>query len=197
MRLAVALIAGVLTGPAAAAEAGSTEAFVRALEAQPGVAVTHGDDGGRPYTEWRKAGVFYRLEARDGKETLSGGDESGAGAVMCGWMIYDAVRDALASCPADRFPALRADLDRDVPAIERFIAANSVLPTAVAELHAGAEARRARSAAPPSRPQAPVCTAEAAGGLVGALDAMGPEGRRAAVEQLLAVPRWPVLNPCL
>ena len=205
--ISISMFTCLLAAPAPAED--NTAALMRELKAQPGVTVTHGRDSGQSYTEWRKAGVYYRLETRDGKETLVGDDESGAGAVMCSWMIYDEVRNALASCPADSFPALRADLDRDIPAIERFIVANSALPITIAELHARAEAQRAAAeaqlikfeaqrarAAPPSpRTQVAVCTADAAGGLVGNLDAMGPDGRRAAIGKLLATPRWPVLNP--
>lgn len=190
---AVVLVASLALAGTAAADDSST--LTRALDALPGVTVTRGETGGSTTTEWRKAGVVYRLEKRKGGDVLLGDDESGAGAVMCTWAIDDGVRRSLADCPSDRFPALRADLDRDVPAIERFIVANSPVPVTVAALHAEAEALHTTAAA--SEPASALCTAGAAGGFVGALDALGPEGRRAAVDRLLAVPRWPVLNPCL
>lgn len=190
--LSLLSLLGLVAGPALA-EAPSDEALARALEAQPGVAVTRGEDNGTSWTEWRRAGVFYRLERRGAEERMIGDDESGAGAAMCSWGIYALVRDALADCPADRFPTLRADLDRDIAALEAFIVANSPTPVTVAELRAEAAAQRERALAPGPR----VCAAGDVGAMATSLDDMGPEGRRAAIGKVLATPRWPVLNPCL
>ncbi len=191
MRIAaIALVASLFAGQTAA---GDNADFVRAIQAVPGVTVTSGEDNGRHFTQWRKAGASYRLQAGPAGEVLTGNDESGAGAVLCSWMIYNAVRDALGGCGADQHPALRADLDRDIAALEAFISANSVLPVTVAELRARAEAERVRTAA--SQPR--VCGGGDAGEVVRGLDAVGPDGRREEIGKLLAVPRWPVLNPCL
>lgn len=197
MRAAVLLLLAAVFVVPAAAQSPSDDALVRALDAEPDVAVTHGGDGSYSYTEWRRNGVFYRLEKQGVKQRLIGDDESGAGAVMCTWGIYGLLRDALADCPADRFPRLRADLDRDIAAMDRFIVANSVLPVTVAELRARAAAQRAQgeAARPPGEPR--VCAAGDVGALMESLDGQGPDGRRAAIDKLLATPRWPVLNPCL
>ena len=116
---------------------------------------------------------------------------------MCTWGIYDLLRDALADCPAERFPALRADLDRDIAAMEAFIVANSVLPVTLAELRAEAAAQGVRSRAGHPAAEPRVCAAGDVGAMVESLDGLGSDGRRAAIGKLLATPRWPVLNPCL
>lgn len=191
------VFAVLLAGSAARAGEPSTQDAVRALEAQPGVTVSHGDDRGHAYTEWRKNGVFYRLEEQGTQDQFIGDDESGAGAVMCSWGVYALTRAALDDCLADRFPALRADLDRDIAAMEAFIVANSPWPITAAELHAEAEAQRRADLAARPPAEAKACAAGDVGAILQSLDDLGPAGRRAAMDKLLAVPRWPVLNPCL
>lgn len=197
MRAAAALIAAALVvGPAAAAGERSNEAFVRMLEAQAGVVVSQGDEGGHPFTEWRKNGVRYRLERQSGKEQLTGDDESGHGAVICSWMMYVTLRGELDECPADRFVELRSDLDQGIGAIEDFIVANSVVPMGVTELRARAAAETARiRAASSARPG--VCLGGDSGAIAASFDAMGLPARLDMVRDLLSIPRWPVLNPCL
>ncbi len=196
MRAAALIAAALLVGPAAAAGERSNEAFVRMLEAQPGVVVSHGGKGGHPFTEWRKNGVRYRLERQGGKEQLTGDDESGHGAVICSWMMYVTLRGELDDCPADRFVELRADLDQGIGAIDDFIVANSVVPVDVTELRARAAAENARIRAAPSvKPR--VCLAGDVGAMAAWFDAMGRPARLEVVRNLLSMPRWPVLNPCL
>lgn len=191
MRAAAALIAAsLLVGLAAAAGERSNEAFVQVLEAQSGVVVSHGEEGGDPFTEWRKNGVRYRLERQGGKERLIGDDESGQGAVICSWMMYVTLRGALDDCPADRFVELRSDLDEGIGAIDNFIVANSVVPVDVTELRVRAAAENARIRAALSvKPR--VCLAGDMKAIASSFDAMGRPARLEMVRNLLSMPRCP------
>jgi hypothetical protein len=196
MRIILVLTA-LLAGPAAASEAPSSEALARALDAQPGVTVTQGNDGGQSYTEWRRNGVSYRRQRRGEQEQWIGDDESGAGAVMCTWGIYVTLRAALDECPAERFSALRDDLSRDISAMEAFIVANSPLPVTKESLGVQAAALRDQSRRARPASEAPACATGDIGMMLRSIDEMGPGGRHAMMDKLLATPRWPVLNPCL
>jgi len=120
------------------------------------------------------------------------GDKSGAGAVLCDWSIYLSVQAQTAACALPRRPTDDA-IDRAIVAIDEFILANS-------SLH-------------PTRSTLEDFKQRAAASVRGALQARGPdfcknsdlEGFRspspekiqAGVKALLAIPREPVMNPCL
>lgn len=193
----LAIAASLPAGLAFGAEQPSPDHLADMLSAWPGVAITHGEEGGQSYTEWRKNKVFYRLEGQDAKSRWIGDDESGNGAVMCSWMIFVLLQDALHDCSVDRFAELRTDLDRDVPAIERFIVENSVIPVTFTELRSQAAGKVARQQGNGPTPEKRTCPAKGMSEMVEAFDAMGRRGRRDMVDRLLSVPRWPVSNPCL
>jgi hypothetical protein len=120
-------------------------------------------------------------------------DTSGAGAVLCVWSIYLSVQAQTAACALPRRPVDDA-IDQAIVAIDEFILANSSLhptrPMLEKFKHDAAEgelssARRWRG------PQ--FCKNEDLEGF----RSPSPEKIQASVKALLAIPREPVMNPCL
>jgi hypothetical protein len=120
-------------------------------------------------------------------------DKSGAGAVLCSWSIYLSIQTQTAACALPRRP-VDDEIDQAIVAIDEFILANSSLhPTrtmledfkrnaAESELRLLRQRGLEKACASPDlemfrRPS--------------------PEKVRASVKALLAIPREPVMNPCL
>jgi hypothetical protein len=117
--------------------------------------------------------------------------DQGAGAVLCIWSIYLTIQTDTAACGWPRRPVDDA-IDDSIGAIDEFILANSSLhPTRAtlddfkhraAESHLSFVRRRGRSCE--SRDVEP-------------FRGSGPDQIRASTKALLAIPREPVMNPCL
>jgi len=118
-------------------------------------------------------------------------DKSGAGAVLCVWSIYLSIQAQTAACALPRRPTDDA-MDQAIVAIDEFILANSSLHPTRATLESFK-----RGAAAPDRdhvsrdPQ--ICT----GADLERFRSIKPERLQAGVKALLAIPREPVMNPCL
>jgi hypothetical protein len=117
--------------------------------------------------------------------------DQGAGAVLCIWSIYLTVQTDTAACGWPRQPADDA-IDEAIAVIDEFILANSSLhPTSAmledfkrraAESHLSFVRRRGRS-----------CESRD----VEHFRSSSPDQIKASIKTLLAVPREPVMNPCL
>jgi hypothetical protein len=119
-------------------------------------------------------------------------DTSGAGAVLCLWSIYLSVQAQTAACALPRRPVDDA-IDQAIVAMDDFILANSSLRPTRAMLDAFKRDAAAEelSSLRQDRPQ--FCTSPDLEGF----RKPSPEQIQAAVKALLAVPREPVMNPCL
>ncbi|KWV59212.1 hypothetical protein AS156_31535 [Bradyrhizobium macuxiense] len=118
-------------------------------------------------------------------------DKSGAGAVLCAWSLYLSIQAKTAACALPRRPTDEA-IDQAIVAIDQFILENSSLhPTKEAleafKRNAATFSLRALN----SQPQ--LCQ----GSDLDHFRSIDPEKIRAGVKALLAVPREPVMNPCL
>lgn len=120
-------------------------------------------------------------------------DKSGAGAVLCAWSIYLSVQAEAAACALPRRPVDDA-MDQAVVAIDEFILANSSLHPSKGALEnfkrdvavsAIAAARRGYGSQ--------FCKRED----LEYFRSLSPEKIQTSVKALLAVPREPVMNPCL
>jgi hypothetical protein len=129
------------------------------------------------------------LRSDDGKHVALV-DRSGKGAVLCSWSLLVLAQEVGRQCPALRDRTLQPELDRSVGRIEAFILKNSARPPSRADL---------------ARWREQVTTYDAPGGLCagepGVLYAeVGKGGAahlRSTTDDLLSVPREPVMNPCL
>jgi hypothetical protein len=143
-------------------------------------------------------GVTIVEERGEGRSGSSGWDRSGAGAVLCAWEIYVLVHALAEVCPgvdADLNEALKIAVDR----INHFIVENSIHPVTSDEVNAAVVRKKARAlfslpTDDPARllelcrksdfspyPKKPVSRTEGS----------------QSVDELLAIPRPPVMNPCL
>jgi hypothetical protein len=119
-------------------------------------------------------------------------DKSAAGAVLCAWSLYVSVQARTAICVLPRQPIDDA-IDQAVIAIDEFILTNSSLHPTKSMLEdfkqrAAASVRGARQARGPD-----FCKNSDLEGF----RSPSPEKIQASVKSLLAVPREPVMNPCL
>src|SRR3954447_13816833 len=119
-------------------------------------------------------------------------DTSSAGAVLCTWSIYLSIHNQTEACALPRRPADDA-IDQAITAIDDFIVANSSLhPTkemleAFKRNAAAADIRLVRQGGPES------CKSQD----LERFRSVSPEKIQSSVKALLAVPREPVMNPCL
>lgn len=115
------------------------------------------------------------------------------GAVLCAWSIYLSIRTQTAACSVAREPVDDA-IDEAITAIDGFIIANSSLhPTheMLRDFKHRAEESELKNAR--QRGMQKYCE----NSFAQHLRRQGPDQVRASVKGLLAVPREPVMNPCL
>ena len=143
-----------------------------------------------PSTVTRNAGPGYdESVSPDGRVARS--DNTGKGAVMCLWAIYEAARVAGDDCAKGSDADFRTELSRAIGQVDRFIIRNSSAPITPADLD-----RRRAAAAAQLRAQGPVCKGAAYGMYTGLRD-RGAAALRAGTDDALSIPREPVMNPCL
>ena len=118
-------------------------------------------------------------------------DVTGKGAVLCLWGLYETVQAVGQSCHKNEDAALRAEVDRSVARTNRFILDNSNGQAS----KAGLAARRAQGLAELTA-QHPLCGGEAEK-LYAAFRNAGPETLRRGTDELLSMPRKPVMASCL
>ena len=118
-------------------------------------------------------------------------DLSGKGAVLCAWGIYEAARAAGRECFNGQDGAFQAELDRSLGRIDRFILANSSQHLTAAQLD-----ERRRQGLQQLHQGGDICKGDAVGVYV-AMRTQGADALKASTDNLLSVPREPLLNPCL
>lgn len=119
-------------------------------------------------------------------------DKSGAGAVLCVWSIYLSIQAKTATCALPRRPVDDA-IDQLIVAIDEFIIANSSLHPTKAML----EEFKQRAAASEARRIQQTGLDACKSGDLERFRSSTPEQIQATAKSLLAVPREPVMNPCL
>jgi len=117
--------------------------------------------------------------------------DSAGGAVLCIWGIHLSVQTATRACGLTRRPVDNA-IDKAIAAIDEFILANSSLHPTRAMLE-DFKRRAAESDLSFARQHGLQKFCESAGSFRN----VSPEEIEASVKSLLAVPREPVMNPCL
>jgi len=119
--------------------------------------------------------------------------DNGAGAVLCAWSIYLSVQAETAACGLARRPVDDA-IDEAIVAIDEFIMANSSLHPTRAALEAF-KRRAAESDLNLARRLGlqKACVSET----LEHFRRPSPDQIQSSVKALLAVPREPVMNPCL
>jgi hypothetical protein len=120
-------------------------------------------------------------------------DTSGAGAVLCVWSIYLSIQTQTAACGVPRKPVDDA-IDQAIRAIDEFILANSSLhPTRPALDDFKRRAAEQDLKFLRARGVQQACASRD----LEHFRAASPTQIEASVKALLAVPREPVMNPCL
>jgi hypothetical protein len=121
-------------------------------------------------------------------------DKSGAGAVLCVWSIYLSVQAKTAACALPRRPVDDA-IDQAIVAIDDFILANSSLHPTKAMLEAFKRGAVAADLSSVRQLGPQICNSNSQE--LERFRRPSPEPIQATVRGLLAVPREPVMNPCL
>lgn len=178
-----------LAGSVAGARAQQID--VEAISKRPGFQVTKKVVHGEEITEIRYATVVIEI-TRDGAI----GSDSGKVAIFCAWDIYVGLMLGADYCYPDSHWELKEDLVDAVERLEGFIVANSLTPITREQLEAAVQRRRKEFVDGISRMPAhgPRCPSTS---WIDELQRDGRAKRRADVTEMLAVPRPPVLNPCL
>jgi hypothetical protein len=176
-----------------------------ALLAQPGTKVTYGSvNQGDPTREIRlSSGIAYTQVRHDGKVAyVMESDFSGHGAVACVYSIYLAVDAVSRACGSSQNGA--SDLGAQLARIEAFIVANKpsrgALPgvsAAQAKIASWKAQAAATAGSPASEAKAAFCQSPQAKFLLGLTAQMDAPKLKANIDNLLAVPRPAVMNPCL
>jgi hypothetical protein len=130
-------------------------------------------------------------------------DNSGHGAVMCIWGIYTGLRASLDICPSDNpdDEKLKTALDEAINRINAFIVANSVPPITEATLEDQVNTQvlktRTKAGSMSKDELTKKCATSDVGKMLDKLRSSPREQLKANVDDLLSVPRLPVINPCL
>jgi hypothetical protein len=170
------------------------------LSAQPGVEITHRTEGDVDITEWKKNGVSIRQEQKGSKVTSFGNDASGKGAVLCALQVEVAIRAGLDACPSEKYQDLKNDLDESIAAINTFVLANSIRPTTLDQIRAQEASIQTSLIAKIGSDNENSQKSCENGDLIKMTDmmaAMSRDERRKHLADVLSIPRWPVMNPCL
>jgi len=174
-----------------------------AVPAQPRPVITHpvpapvGEDMVPLGPPLERGGASIQRFRSGGEAIERGTDRSGHGAVLCVWQVFITIRHSVAACAPDRADLL-AELDRSIAATNGFIVANSPGPVTLSAVEARAHAIDDQAIAgfaklaPAARAKA--CAADWATQIAARLT---PVAVRGWTDDLLSVPRLPVMDPCL
>jgi len=174
------------------------------LADQPGVEITTGQNtNGDETRDILLPGKVSIHETRhDDKIERVEQDISGHGAVMCVWGIYTALRSVFDLCPTNSGDEeLKTALDDAINRIDDFILANS--NAGVTKEGLQAQVRKQMLAAQeklnglPDDVRAQKCYAGDAAKMLDRLRSKPTDSIKRSVDDLLSVPRPPVINPCL
>lgn len=119
-------------------------------------------------------------------------DRSGKGAVLCAWSMLAAAKQVGDRCYPGQDQALRKELNRSIERTQAFIVENSSAPVTRADLQSFKSARG------PNDSMAPLglCRSDWVELYVRFRD-KGAEALTAYTDELLSLPREPVMNPCV
>lgn len=151
----------------------------------------HAGSGAAVTTVAKRNGVDV---VQDGSGWEAMVDRSGKGPVLCLWSLYVATQEIGNRCFAGKDREFREELDRSITRTEAFIVANSSTPVTQADLRARKEAEAA-TAAEHLKPER-LCKSEWVQ-LYENFRSAGAAGLKASTDELLSVPREPVINPCI
>lgn len=118
-------------------------------------------------------------------------DNSGKGAILCTWSIFETIRAVGQECYKGQDTAFQAELDRSMERIDEFIIKNSKHPVTRAEI----EAERAQNLQK-LRSGWYMCIGYGPR-MYEDLRKKGPETLNVQTTNLLSIPREPVMNPCM
>lgn len=118
-------------------------------------------------------------------------DNTGKGAVLCIWSIYDAVRLVGRECHPSQDAAFQVELEQSIARIDEFIIANSTRPVSKEQINAlrakGLEMLRLHGN---------ICAGDTER-FYQMFRSRGASALREQTTDLLSIPREPVMNPCL
>jgi hypothetical protein len=125
-------------------------------------------------------------------------DNSGHGAVLCSWEIFLDVRAALENCASEEDKKLKKVVDNSIGRINDFIVANSLTSVTKNEVERSAREKIARErkqfAVMSKEGQKKACSSN----FLQHFTRYVSDGKfEQEINELLSVPRPPVLNPCL
>jgi len=161
-----------------------------AIAKRPGYTVTKTIEDGREVVRIRKETVLIVIDSKG----MMGIDR--ADAVLCFWELYVKLKVGADYCFPDSERELKEDSADAVERFKDFIVANSLTPVTRDSLDAYVERQRAELASrgPKTATGQPHCTKL---DFFEYFQTAGRDKRRADVAKILAVPRPPVMNPCL
>ena len=120
-------------------------------------------------------------------------DTSGKGAVLCIWSIYLTVQARVATCGLARRPVDDA-IDKAIVTIDEFVLSNfSLRPTRPMLEDFKRRASESELNSMRRLDQKKICE----GRDLEVFRSLGPDKIRETIQSLLALPREPVMNPCL
>lgn len=176
----------------------------KAIENQPGAQITRNvrPDGTETKTIQLPSGVSFLVShAKDGSVGVTGIDNSGHGAVMCVWSVYVQLSVALDICDSTPDPVAKAALSDAIGQMDEFIIKNSLTPVSQAELDARKASERSKGLTAISGLSKEDASRRCASGnisrMLAAIGTTTAGKLKAEIANLLAVPRPPVMNPCL
>ncbi len=195
------LLATLVTCLSASAQEGPWGDPYDALLERPDVTVVYSteDDGRKVRKFLTPGGVEIRQSRLNGNIDTFTSDTSKNGAVVCAWWIVLSLRASMDACPKLGNDELKSDFDRAIARINRFIHKNALEPTSLEQVETDAVKYRARtynsSQSPEDRER--ICRNPDRARLITVITEGPPNGFNGWVDNLLAVPRLPVANPCL
>lgn len=194
------LAAGCLSLGTAWAQPAPREGLFETFARQPGARIVQTGPDGQPVAVEVNGVVMTRM-VQGGRTIVAGVDRTGRGAVLCIWMMLNVVQMALEACHSDDDIVLRQETAASVQRMLDFILANDLERRPRAEWEAVLDHQRRPmrdqlSSTDPTR-LANACRTGPVGDVLRNYRSMPPAERQRMVDDLLSIPRHPVLNPCL
>jgi hypothetical protein len=169
-----------------------------ALAHRPGAKVAMDKDAeGNPARTIVVPGQISVVQVRKGKTVLTAEEDiSGHGAVVCARDKVIQMRGLLEACGTDEDAEREGAMDDSITRINRFIAANSVTPVTLHALEIDAGQRIALVSKEILKHPRAACHTPAQRRWLKKIDALTAEKIEDSTDDLLSVPRPPVLKPC-
>jgi hypothetical protein len=128
-------------------------------------------------------------------------DHSGKGAVECAWGIYVEIGNALEICSSEDNKELKKNLNGAIDRINDFIVVNSLVQQSKTSLEDAEKIQLSELRKFTSKKSKEElhqwCTSGDISNLIKAMKSMPSEKFKSGVDDLLSIPRPPVINPCL